>query len=105
MHEFELVTPKVDVADDTVVSIALNGQQFIKDKTLYERDIENTFTYYDRPTVVDFHPEYGLAAGNTKIQINGKGFLPLKNDKGEFVRTPVYVRMKEMGTEKTIGEI
>lgn len=67
MHELVVKTPPVDVADAVVVSIGMNGQQFIKDKTLYERDIENTFTYYDDPTVIDFFPVSGLASGNTKI--------------------------------------
>jgi len=35
--------------------------------------------------VIDFFPVSGLASGNTKIRISGKGFLPLKNDKGEYV--------------------
>lgn len=93
MHEMVVKTPPVDVADAVVVSIGMNGQQFIRDKTLYERDIENTFTYYDDPTVLDFEPISGLASGNTKIKISGKGFLPLKDDKGEYIKTPVWVRM------------
>ena len=105
MHQLKVRTPAVDVADAVVASIGMNGQQFIKDKTLYERDPENTFTFYDDPTVIDFYPVAGLSAGNTKVHINGKGFLPLKNEDGEYVRTPVWVRMIDARTGHTIGEV
>ncbi len=105
MNEMIVRAPPVDVADAVVVSIGMNGQQFIKDKSLNERNIENTFTYYDDPTVIDFHPVAGLASGETKIQINGKGFLPLKNEKGEYIRTPVWVRMIDSSSKMVIGEV
>ena len=105
MHEMIVRTPPVDVADAVVVSIGMNGQQFIKDKTLYQRDIENTFTYYEDPTVIDFHPVAGLSSGGTKVEISGKGFLPLKNELGEYIRSPVWVRMINSDTHEIIGEV
>ena len=72
---------------------------------MYQRDIENTFTYYEDPTVIDFHPISGLSSGGTKINISGKGFLPLKNELGEYIRTPVYVRMIDAGEKRIIGEV
>lgn len=43
--ELVVVSPVAEVPDSVVVSVSLNGQQFINDKTLHFRDIENTFTY------------------------------------------------------------
>jgi len=44
--EMNITSPQAKIPDSVVVSIALNGQQFIYDKTLHYRDVENTFTYY-----------------------------------------------------------
>ena len=43
--EMNTTSPNATIPDAVVVSIALNGQQFIYDKTLHYRDVENTFTY------------------------------------------------------------
>jgi hypothetical protein len=40
-----VVSPPANVPDSVVVSISLNGQQFIRDIIYHHRDIENTFTY------------------------------------------------------------
>lgn len=55
--------------------------------------------------MIDFFPVSGLASGNTKIKISGKGFLPLKNDKGEYVRTPVYIWMIDWASKMLIGKV
>lgn len=44
--EITVTSPEVDVPDAVVVSVSLNGQQFVKDYTLHFRDQENTFTYF-----------------------------------------------------------
>lgn len=44
-------SPNATIPDAVVVSIALNGQQFIYDKTLHYRDVENTFTYIQDPYI------------------------------------------------------
>ena len=44
--EISVISPEVDIPDAVVVSVSLNGQQFVKDYTLHYRDVENTFTYY-----------------------------------------------------------
>jgi hypothetical protein len=50
IHETEdnlitVLSPQVKVADEVVVAVALNGQQFNKDIVLHKRDYENTFSY------------------------------------------------------------
>ncbi len=44
--ELEVTSPEVEVPGAVVVSVSLNGQQFVRDQTLHFRDEENTFTYY-----------------------------------------------------------
>jgi hypothetical protein len=44
--EIEVSSPKAEVPDAIVVSVSLNGQQFVGDITLHHRDPENTFTYF-----------------------------------------------------------
>lgn len=54
---------------------------------------------------MDFYPIRGPMGGNTKVHINGKGFLPLKNELGEFIRTKVWIRMLEPGSRDLIGNV
>lgn len=98
-------SPAVATPDSVVVAVAMNGQQFSKDVILYDRDPSNTFTYYEHPYISDYEPETGLSGGNTLIKIKGKGFLPLKNRNGTYVKTPVYVRMLEETSRKRIGQV
>jgi hypothetical protein len=60
------------------VSVALNGQQFVKDKTLHYRDIENTFTYYQGMYLESYTPKAGPTNGGTLIKVAGLGFKALK---------------------------
>jgi hypothetical protein len=62
------------VPDAVVVSVSLNGQQFINDKTLHLRDVENTFTYYQDILIHDFNPKSGPILGKTEIRVTGLGF-------------------------------
>jgi hypothetical protein len=70
------------VPDAVVVSIALNGQQFISDKTMHFRDIENTYTYYQDMLIQDFGPKSGPVHGKTKITVQGMGFAQFRNEDG-----------------------
>jgi hypothetical protein len=80
--ELNVTSPPAEVPDSVVVSVALNGQQFIDDKTLHYRDEENTFTYYQDLFIQDFSPKSGPTSGKTKIKVNGMGFTQFKNDDG-----------------------
>ena len=91
--EIIVKTPHVDIPDAAVVSVALNGQQYIKEKILHFQDDENTFLFYQRPHIATFGPVSGPASGNTLIKIEGKGFLPAKYLNGTFkTSTSVWAR-------------
>lgn len=60
-----VTSPPATNPDAVVVSIALNGQQFIKDLTLHFKDPENTFEYYSEPVVTSFEPSAGPSVGGT----------------------------------------
>lgn len=102
-YELKVKSPPVAYPDAVVVAVGLNGQQFTKDKTLHYRDPENTFYYYQNPTIYDFNPDRGLSNGGTKIKIRGRGFQPTKYENGTFINTPVYVRMLEAGTRRPLA--
>ena len=82
--EINITSPNATIPDAVVVSVALNGQQFIHDKTLHFRDKENTFTYYQELLLLDYTPHAGPVHGHTKITVNGMGFLPFKNETGDI---------------------
>jgi len=69
-----VTSPEVDVPDAVVVSVSLNGQQFVRDYTLHFRDQENTFTYFQELLINDFIPKNGPTSGKTKIRVTGMGF-------------------------------
>ena len=73
-------SPPANVPDAVVYSVALNGQQFSKDKILHWRDFENTFYYYEDPTVVGYTPKRGPSTGKTPIKIKGFGLTPTKDE-------------------------
>lgn len=75
--------PLVLFPDQVVLSIALNGQQFAKDRVLHVRDVENTYEYYEDPIVSSYGPKKGSSKGGTPIKVNGIGFTPLRNKDGE----------------------
>jgi IPT/TIG domain len=81
--EIDAVAPEADVPDSVVISVALNGQQFIRDKTLHYRDVENTYTYYQDLLIHDFSPKSGPISGKTRITVTGLGFTQFKKDSGE----------------------
>lgn len=96
-------SPNATIPDAVVVSIALNGQQFIHDKTLHFRDIENTFTYYQELLLLDYSPKAGPVHGHTKITVNGMGFLPFKNETGDIQNEPLWVRFIDATTKELLA--
>lgn len=102
-YEIKVKSPSVNVADSVVVAVGLNGQQFTKDKTLHFRDPENTFHYYENPSIYDFSPDKGLSNGGTNIKIRGRGFQPTKYENGTYIKTPVYVRMLDSSSRQPLA--
>ena len=102
-NEIIVKSPQVNNAHAVVVAVGLNGQQYTKDKTLHFNDPENTFHYYENPTIYDFSPDQGLSNGGTLIKIRGRGFQPTKYENGTFIDTPVYVRMLEAESRRPLG--
>jgi hypothetical protein len=88
-------SPQVNIPDDVVVAVGINGQQFNPDIKLNNKDIENTFTYYDMPIVTSYYPENGPSSGGTLIKVTGHGFHPWTKDRKEKLLAPVYIRMRE----------
>jgi hypothetical protein len=84
------------VPDAVVVSIALNGQQFISDKTLHFRDVENTYTYYQDLLIKDFSPKAGPISGKTRITVHGYGLT-------QFSAAKIWVRFRDVATDQIIG--
>lgn len=82
--DIDTIAPEADVPDAVTLSVALNGQQFISDKTLHFRDIENTYTYYQDLLIHDFSPKSGPISGKTRINVNGMGFTQFKSESGDF---------------------
>jgi len=97
-------SPNATVPDAVVVSVALNGQQFISDKTLHYRDEENTFTYYQEMYVRDYTPKAGPSHGHTKMLVDGMGFAPFKNETGDNIGEQLWVRFVDKESGEPIGE-
>ena len=69
-----MTSPPARIPDSVVVSVSLNGQQFINDKSLHFRDYENTFTYYQDFFIIDYWPKSGPTSGKTLVKTKGMGF-------------------------------
>jgi hypothetical protein len=80
-----------------VVSIALNGQQFVNDKILHFRDPENKFTYYQDLYISDYGPKAGPTSGKTAIRVRGMGFNQFKFLNGTE-KVKIYVRFIDLYT-------
>jgi hypothetical protein len=68
------VSPAVNVPGDVVVSFSGNGQQFIDDKTLHFRDVENNFQYYEDFFIKSVVPTDISNAGNSPVILRGMQF-------------------------------
>jgi hypothetical protein len=99
-----VVSPEAFVPDAVTVAVSLNGQQFINDKTLHYRDIENTFTYLQKNFIYGYSPKMGPTSGRTKITVQGVGFNQIKADNGTKLNNPVWVRFVDETTGNVIGK-
>lgn len=95
-------TPNVTHPDDVVVTYGINGQQYNPDITLNSKDIENTFTYYGKPVIMDYYPRKGPSVGGTVIKIVGFGFTPYKDNDGKVQKRPVWIRMRKYNSTKVV---
>jgi len=80
------------------MSISLNGQQYVNDKILHFRDIENTFTYYQPIFIKDFSPKAGPTSGKTRMKVSGMGFNQLKGDNRTESDDPIWIRFIDYNT-------
>jgi hypothetical protein len=98
----EAKSPKAFLPDDVVVSHGINGQQYNPDLKINNRDPENTYTYYGRPLIVDYDPKRGPSSGGTKVKFDGFGFTPFKDEEGNEVAKPVWIRMRMKGGAESV---
>lgn len=101
--DIDATSPEAYVPDAVVISVSLNGQQFISDKTLHYRDVENTFTYYQDLFVHDYSPKSGPISGKTKIKVTGMGFSQFKDESAKVKIPDLWVRFRDATTENLIG--
>lgn len=82
------------------MSISGNNQQFIDDKTLHFRDVENTFEYMQNFFVEAITPRYISNSGNTTVRMKGMLFDQFKYDNGTTRNVTLQYRFvdKETGT-------
>jgi hypothetical protein len=99
-----VISPQAFVPDAVTVAVSLNGQQFINDKTLHIRDIENTFTYLQKNFLYGYGPKMGPTIGRTKITVQGVGFNQIKADNGTKVASPLWVRLVDETTGNVVGK-
>ena len=86
--------PSVSISNDVVVSYGINGQQYNPDPGLNYKDLTNTYTYYDAPYITSYTPKEGPSVGGNKMLIKGFGFTPYKDNEGNVIKQPVWLRMK-----------
>jgi hypothetical protein len=102
----EVISPRVSVPDDVVLSPSGNAQNYAKDWTLHFRDKENTYTYYQDIFVHDMHPQAGPTSGKTRLEVQGIGFKQFKYDDGRIRDDmPLYVKFVDASTGKQIGDV
>jgi hypothetical protein len=96
-------SPPASVPDAVTVSIALNGQQFINDKTLHFRDVENTFTYFQDLFIQNHFPKSGPTYGGTIVKVTGLGFRQFKTDDGVEKDQKIFIRFRDSTTLVKLG--
>lgn len=86
------------------MSVTGNDQQFINDRTLHFRDIENTFTYYQPFEIESISNNMVTTEGNTPVTIRAFNFDQFKNDNRSKSSIPIWCRYVEDNDEaKQIG--
>ena len=100
------VSPRVSVPDAVILAPSGNGQNYGADITLHHRDIENTFTYYQKMFVHDLHPQAGPTSGNTRILVSGVGFKQFKYDNGTLRHdVPLFAKFVDAANGQDIGTV
>lgn len=100
-----VTSPKVNIPDSVVVSVSLNGQQFIKDIILHWKDVENTYDYYVDPVISGIYPKSGPSIGGTQVVINGIDFMSKKDLNGnpDPKKNRAWVRFVDPDTNEPLA--
>jgi hypothetical protein len=78
------VTPKTPFPGTSTVSVALNGQQFTKQKAANDLEKELTYDFYEIPYTTYFYPNSGPSNGANFQRHQGFGYMlkrPHLNDR------------------------
>jgi len=102
-NQVKVLSPPAGRPGEVVVSISGNNQQFINDKTLHFRDVENTFQYYQPFVVEKVIPSSISNAGNSPIRIIGMALDQFRFDNGTRKDVPYQCRFVESETGALIG--
>ena len=108
--EVVVASPPVGRPGAVVVSVSGNNQQFIDDRTLHFRDVENTFEYYQLFYVQQVAPESLSNAGNSPLKLTGMLFDQFKWDNGTERRVPIQCRFVDgagtvLGTPRNMTRV
>lgn len=66
--------------------------------------MENTFIYYQDIFITDYSPKAGPTSGKTKIVVHGMGFNQFKDDKGNRLADPIWVRFNDSVTGEPLAD-
>ena len=72
--QINITSPPSNVPARVIVSISLNGQQYLNDKVFHLTDKMNIFTYYQDVFISDYSPKNGPISGKTLVRVEGMGF-------------------------------
>mmetsp|Transcript_29952 Transcript_29952/g.22199 ORF Transcript_29952/g.22199 Transcript_29952/m.22199 type:complete len:116 (-) Transcript_29952:2089-2436(-) len=70
-----ITAPPSKVPTRVIVSIALNGQQFLNDKVFHLTDKQTIYTYYQDTYITDYSPKAGPTSGKSLVHVEGMGFV------------------------------
>ena len=87
-----------------VVSVSGNNQQFINDKTIHFRDVENTFEYYQELFIQQITPQYISNSGNSSVILKGMLFDQFRNDNNTERHQQLYCRYVDVSSGNVIGK-
>ena len=93
-------SPPVSIHGEVIVGISINGQQFTKDIIINNKDIENTFTYFNSPIFTYYFPSLGPSNGGSLVKISGYGFRFYEDIEGKAITKNIWIRMKDVKSGK-----
>lgn len=101
----QVYTPSGKFSGNTIVQVALNGQQFTdydgtKNLGGSKFDQELGYYYYEDPLITDFRPKSGPATGNSIIVIYGTGFIGANETVDDL---QITLRFNDTKTNNMIG--